>query len=699
MVGGLQTNASVIQLTGTNNASADSLNNIWVNSGTSTTNSYLIVGNTANTATSGTLGRGSVTLYVDGNAGQPILRFQRQDGYTLLPGQQIVAATGGALTDLSKTYVEIETIGTGVTLNGGTIDLLLGSANAAAGILRVGAVVNNALLNIDAGSTVKVGRLYLGDASGIAGNVNQTGGAVTISDHLRIAHWGSEISTYNLSGGSLTLTNTNPGASPAGAAEQSGGVYVGIDGVGILNQSGGTLTTPWIVLDNRVSTTVSSTINQYNLTGGLVNLTQQFGVKSNNVATGVMTWSAGTLRNAAGAGISVALDVPMTVTGAAAILDTQSADRGFTLKQDVLGGGTITTQGGGVITATHATAQNLDVALAGTSGLDKYGAGVLTLGRVNTYSGPTNVVAGTLNLTGSIANSDLNVAAAGTVRGEGSAKSATFASNSVLVVDPVTAGAFATTGAFTVNATSASKMTISLTSGPANLDPFTVATYGSTNATADLFSVTGATSYRGTPTIFVGDTALTLQLGFGQLTWTGAVNGTFDNATNNFTVGGQAGYFIYGDVVNFDDSASVNTVTLAGNLTPTLVNFSNSTKNYVLNSSTGNTLAGYTKLVKSGTGTLTFGGTANNTYTGGTVLSQGSLEFTNLGGAGTGALTIGDANTGAGNLSVMITARPASGTYLTAPIVVAAGTTGTVTIGTTAGVLTGTGYVGYNGIT
>ena len=79
------------------------------------------------------------------------------------------------------------------------------------------------------------------------------------------------------------------------------GSIVGVDGVGILNQSGGTLTTPWVVLDNRVSTTVNGTISQYNLTGGTLNLTQQFGLRSNNVATGVMTWSGATIRNAASA--------------------------------------------------------------------------------------------------------------------------------------------------------------------------------------------------------------------------------------------------------------------------------------------------------------------------------------------------------------------------------------------------------------
>lgn len=701
VIGGLQSAGSVIQLTGTNNVGANSLNDIWVNSGTSTTNSYLIIGNTANTATSGTLGRGLTTLYVDALAGQSILRFQRQDGYTLLPGQQILAATGNTLADLAKTYVEIDTIGTGVTLNGGTIDLLLTSTNAAAGLLRVGQVANNALLNIDAGSTVKTGRFYLGEAASFAGNVNQTGGNVTVSDHLDIGRWGNEISTYNLSAGTLTLNNTNPGSSPASTTvEQSGGVYLGLDGVGILNQSGGTLTTPWIVVDNRTSTTVGTTISQYNLTGGTLNLTQQFGIKSNNVATGVMTWSNATIRNATALATSVIVDTPLAVTGTANVLDTQDASRGFTFKQDVLGGGTITTQGGGLLTATTTTTQNLDVVLAGTSGLDKYGAGTTTLARANTYSGPTTVYAGKLVLNASLANSDVTVTSAGTLGGEGVAKSLTFGSNSTLVIDPVTAIALSTPGAFTVNATAAAKMTISLTSGPATLDPFTVATYDSTNATADLFAVTGASSYRGTPTITVGANALLLQLGYGQITWSGAVNGTFDNSTNNFLTGLPvvADKFIYGDVVTFDDTSAVTNVTLAGNLTPTQVNFNHSAVNYTLNSSTGNTLAGYTKLIKSGAGTLTFAGTANNTYTGGTVLSQGALAFANLGGAGTGTLTIGDANSGSGDLSVMITARPASGTTLTAPIVVAAGTSGTVTIGTTSGVLTGSGYVGYNGI-
>jgi autotransporter-associated beta strand protein len=47
--------------------------------------------------------------------------------------------------------------------------------------------------------------------------------------------------------------------------------------------------------------------------------------------------------------------------------------------------------------------------ISGTGSLTKTGAGVLTLSSANTYSGPTTVSAGTLNLTGSLVNSAVNV--------------------------------------------------------------------------------------------------------------------------------------------------------------------------------------------------------------------------------------------------------------------------------------------------
>ena len=43
---------------------------------------------------------------------------------------------------------------------------------------------------------------------------------------------------------------TKSATNPFGAAEQNGALYVGIDGTGLFNQSGGTVTAQGLVLDN-----------------------------------------------------------------------------------------------------------------------------------------------------------------------------------------------------------------------------------------------------------------------------------------------------------------------------------------------------------------------------------------------------------------------------------------------------------------
>jgi hypothetical protein len=123
----------------------------------------------------------------------------------------------------------------------------------------------------------------VGNSGTTGGTVNQSGGAVVLggattdkSYNLRVGHFPSEVSTYNLSGGTITFSQPPGSGSPSTSAdpEVAGGTYVGIDGVGIFNQSGGTVTTNWVVLDNRgnsaAGTNMTTGIDQYNLTGGLL---------------------------------------------------------------------------------------------------------------------------------------------------------------------------------------------------------------------------------------------------------------------------------------------------------------------------------------------------------------------------------------------------------------------------------------------
>ena len=119
------------------------------------------------------------------------------------------------------------------------------------------------------------------------------GGATTDKSYnLRVAHWPSEVSTYNLSGGTITFSQPPGSGSPSTSAdpEVAGGTYVGIDGVGIFNQSGGSMSTPWVVLDNRGATTIGTTTSAYNLSSGTLGLSSQWGVIGRTLT--LVVWSA-----------------------------------------------------------------------------------------------------------------------------------------------------------------------------------------------------------------------------------------------------------------------------------------------------------------------------------------------------------------------------------------------------------------------
>lgn len=635
------------------------LERIWVNGGGTAGTNTLIIGNNT---TTGTLGSGDVILYQD--AAIAAVRFQRTDGYTL--AQNIISAHNGTATNMARGGVQINTLGTGFTLGSNTIDLSDGTNG---GSINVGNTVNGAIFNIGTGATVETGFFGIGEAANNSATVIQTGGAVAINgiatntaNNLRVGHFATNTSTYNLSGGTISFNAGAPASTPSAGGELGGGIYVGVDGQGIFNQSGGSVSTNWVVLDNRVNTAAGANmttgIDQYNLSLGDLELKSIYGIIGRNTST-VLNLSGGTIRNTGADATDVAINSEINTTAATTTtLDTVNATRKFTLMNTINGTGTITTFGGGLIeldpdskaTRTGSSdglgTQTISAILDGTSAVTKLGSGTTTLSGANTYTGATTVSAGRLDLTGSAASSAVSVANLATLGGEGSAASITLGSAATdvtnLFIDGSTPGALTSTGTLTVNGPLTDAVNVNLTSPPAGPATITVLNHGGTAATAAQFKLVNAANFRSS-TFTVNATDVTLDFTNKALVWDGTTAtweiGGAENDWNDVAIDN----FFTGDNVTFDDTYVLanQTVTMAGALLPGSVTVNNSTYSYTL---AGSGFGGSGGLTKSGSSSLDLGGA--NTFTGPVAISGGILKMTTATALGSGSAGITVSGTG-----------------------------------------------------
>lgn len=116
----------------------------------------------------------------------------------------------------------------------------------------------------------------------------------------------------------------------------------------------------------------------------------------------------------------------------------------------------------------------------------------------------------------------------------------------------------------------------------------------------------------------------------GSVVWTGQANGTWDFLTNNFSIGSTPTAFVSGDEVEFNDQASVKTITLTDQFAVTKTTF-NTSSSYILKGSGG--ISGEGNLEKTGYGLLDIQ-TVNNTYTGKTILNNARVQVASLSDAG-----------------------------------------------------------------
>ncbi len=630
--------------------------------------------NIGNGGTTGTLGSGPVEI--TGDAQNGVLGFDRADGYSLAAGQTLTAVG----SQLNRTFIDVDTLGSGLSQNGQAINLGL-AAPVSGGQLRVaqaraGAILNTngvvtteqfrvstgqtgGVLNINAGSVISANAFNLGEVANGSAVANQAAGtSVTVLGQLRVGHFGTETSIYNLNGGTVTLTGEAPFNSPstagAGGANTTGdnninalpantivggGIYLGIDGTGIFNHQAGSVTTNWIVLDNRGNTGAGANmptgVDEYNLNGGTLSVRSTWGIIQRN-ASAAFNFGGGTLRidntgtgTGTGPDLTIPVDADLSVTGTGSTLDTNGATNSFTLNRSIAGSGSLALTGGGIIRlAPAAGIQTISAVMTGNAPLHKEGAGttVITSGMVG-YTGPVTVSSGRLDLPPLLAAPSVTVAPGAAISGEFATASLSLDSANLLF-DPTTPGGItATTLVLSGN------IQLDFSKAPLADGTYTVLTYGSKSGAAT-FSVAGSASYRN---ITVNDTgsAITVTLGGSKaLTWKGGANLSWDiNTTTGWNNSSPApDNFFLGDSVLFDDSALQISIPVTAGVAPLSTRVNSSTNNFTFNT-TGTGISGGS-LIKEGTSTLTLNGP--NSYTGRTEVRGGTLVFNSSASLGSG---------------------------------------------------------------
>ncbi|HWU56471.1 MAG TPA: autotransporter domain-containing protein [Rhizomicrobium sp.] len=273
------------------------------------------------------------------------------------------------------------------TITAGTLQIGNGTANAVLG----GSIVDNSALVVDV-----PGNLLFGGISG-SGSVQQIGSNSTLMLVGTNTYTGGTIISSGTVQLGPQLASIVASLAPTGALTVNGGVFdvnSHTQTVGALSGSGGSISLGAGLL---TTDTNSNTIFAGQITGTGVLAKAGTGTLT---LTGDSSWNGGT-RLIGGSGV--------LITGGTLQLGN--------------GGTTGSVQGNVFNDATLAFDRSDNVMFSGviygSGNIIKSGAGGLTLSSVSVYTGPTTVNAGTLNVTGSIASSNVSVASGATLNGTG----------------------------------------------------------------------------------------------------------------------------------------------------------------------------------------------------------------------------------------------------------------------------------------
>jgi autotransporter-associated beta strand protein/T5SS/PEP-CTERM-associated repeat protein len=312
-------------------------------------------------------------------------------------GTGTVVQSGGTITANNELYIGNENAGAS-----GTYTLSGTGALTVSNEVVVGRESGTGTLNVNGGTitTAGNGNMYIGRRNG-TGTLNQSNGVIVVNREFGVGTRDDNkigTGTYNLSGGSLSAANNifiGKEQGSSGTLNMTGGTMTTSDklqighnqSTGLVIQSGGTLNVQNEVYIGNENN--ASSVGTYTLSGtGALNVGNEVVIGRDN-GTGTLNLNGGTLnanKISGGTGNATAnfnggvLKVKRDESNLIENLDSANVQsRG--LKIDSNGFSVATSQ-----------------LLTGTGGLEKLGAGQLTLSGPNTYAGITTVNSGVLRI-------------------------------------------------------------------------------------------------------------------------------------------------------------------------------------------------------------------------------------------------------------------------------------------------------------
>ena len=337
-------------------------------------------------------------------------------GAVIAQGGMLVGAAGGTTGTATVTNGSL-TVSQGLVVgNGGTGTLnLAGNTSASFRTLDIGNGGGSGTLNISGSASLSgtiagaVGYINVGNSNSGAVALNQSGGSVSFNSWMTVGLGGGSNdpanAQYNLSGGTIsspagielgsdhggTMTISNTGAAAVG------NVSIGhrSNGNGVLNVTGGTLTTNEITVGHNANNAGGTANGVMNLSGGVTTVNGTLFVARNGAgggSSGTVNLDGGELKvNAISRGAGAAAQLNFNGT----VIKPNAANGNFITGFDTT---SVDVKAGGAIFNTDSKNIGVSTALDGVGSLTKTGNGKLTLSGNSSYAGGVNLNTGTLSV-------------------------------------------------------------------------------------------------------------------------------------------------------------------------------------------------------------------------------------------------------------------------------------------------------------